>query len=203
MLTTYLRFGGLPYKVWPIDLMPNVGDIYKDSNADFWFDTTNNYFTVLFLDNPVDLGVASTFSAYSSRHINVSTVCEAHRVIANGNMQDFPTMGTNITVGDGIGTITVADEVLSNATTYFTFGNNVCESGTRCTTVQVLEASDDDPWYYRCNTTLTPTQDDPYNVSFVDDHMAQIASSSVCITYHLSRHWGSDAKVFRCINLLT
>ena len=70
--------------------------------------------------------------------------------------------------------------ILHSSTNYFTNTGNTCEPGNfRCSVVEAFEASDTDPWYYKCNIRMGLTQNDPANVSYISDAMAFTATSAI------------------------
>ncbi len=151
--------------------MPTAGSIYNPQGAMLFYANNSNVWDFVFSDSPTN-SYLSTYSAYTARQINVSYVCESHQVTKNGN-------GTSdlIEVAD-VGEVTLSQTV-PNSITYFTNKNHICESSNRCSVVEAFESFADDPWYYKCNITMGKTFNDPHNVSYISDYMAQIATASI------------------------
>jgi hypothetical protein len=129
----------------------------------------------VFSDSPTDAWWPASSSVYTARTINSTYVCEAHKVTKGG---DGSTADIQV---ESIGDVTVY-ETVANATTFFVAEDSTCADNVRCQVVQVFEASNTDPWYYKCNVTMSNTFNDPSNVSFISDDMAQIAVSSIAQT---------------------
>lgn len=151
--------------------MPKPGEIYNPYGAMLFYQNNSNVWDFIFSDSPTD-SFLGTFSAYTARQINTTYICESHKVTQNGN-------GTSdeIVVAD-IGTVRLSQTV-PNSTTYFTNLPYTCESSNRCSVVEAFESSEDEPWYYKCNITMGSTFNDPKNVSYISDYMAQIATASI------------------------
>lgn len=140
-------YGGLAYNygINETKYKPKAGDIYKSENAMLWYDWDANSIEFIFSDSPPSgLG---TFSIYTNRTINITYECEAHKVTQNGN-------GTfNYIAVQDIGDVYVSHKV-PNSTTFFTNatddGNYCLNNNPRCSIVEAFEASDSDPWYYKC-----------------------------------------------------
>jgi hypothetical protein len=64
--------------------------------------------------------------------------------------------------------------------------------------IQAFESSDAQ-WYYQCNITLSNTQDDPANVSYISDVMAQIATASIAQTGYRDSS-GASSQVYHEID---
>ncbi len=153
------------------DFMPQAGQIYQETGDMLFENLDNRTITHVFSDSPTGQFL-STFSVYTSRTIVVSYSCEAYKVTGGGN-------GTTDDVEvETLGNVTVAQTV-PNSITYLTHDPHVCADSDRCSIVEAFEASDTDPWYYMCNITLSNTQNDTRNVSFISDYMAQIATASI------------------------
>lgn len=118
--------------------LPEAGEIYRPIAPMLYWNETNNLIRFRFSDSPTNqsLGI---YSVYSDRTIEITYVCESHKVTSGGNAS------TSEIVVDGIGTVEV-DGVL-DSTTYFTSYGHECDSGHRCSVVEAFEASDEDPWY--------------------------------------------------------
>jgi len=158
-----------------------------------WYDNTTNYLEFTFSDSPAQSstngGQGSVFSAYSARKINITFVCEAHEVLEHGNGAF-----NNITVAE-IGIVSV-DSVVPNSVTYFTNLGNVCEPGNfRCSIVEAFEASETNPYYYKCNVTLGLTQNDPRSLSFISDAMAYKATSAIAQPGYIDA-WGQEYQIY-------
>jgi hypothetical protein len=170
------RYGELTYH-WGINTSnykPKAGEIYQPNTAMVWLDDSEGIAEFIFSDSPIDEELGSS-SVYTARTINATYTCESHKV----------TMGSNgttldITVED-LGNLTVYKN-FPGSTTYFVAKDSHCVDNVRCQVVQAFEASNTDPWYYKCNITLGRTTYDPQNVSFISDYMAQIATSSIAQT---------------------
>ena len=141
-----------------------------------WVDDTPgaNFMEMIFSDSPVSSGstIETSLAVYSTRKINITYVCEAHEITANG------TGDSNTIEVANVGEVAV-DTVLPNSTIYFTNPGNNCSADTRCSIVEVFEASDTAPWYYKCNVTLGHTTGDDRNLSYISDDMAFIATSNI------------------------
>ncbi|TVY84111.1 hypothetical protein LSUE1_G002086 [Lachnellula suecica] len=178
-------YGGLAFDIGVDSIvnMPQPGDIYNFSAAAFYQDYSESKLVYQFLNSPAGTSIGfDTFSMYTERTINMTYTCESHKVTANGN-------GTfnEIEVAN-IGTVYVSHKV-PNATSFFTNmplidgsdsirDYNRCGND-RCTIVEAFEASNSDPWYYKCNITTGHTLNDQQNVSFISDDMAFKAGSSI------------------------
>ncbi|KAL5328105.1 hypothetical protein ACEPPN_005813 [Leptodophora sp. 'Broadleaf-Isolate-01'] len=166
-------FGALSYTYGlnSSEFSPEAGKIYQPKGDMLFQDYETRSIEHTFSDSPLDEPLG-TFSVYTSRTIKVSYDCSAYMVTANGNgTMDDPVVET-------LGNMTVSQTV-PDSTTYLTHENHLCDSSNRCSIVEAFEASDTDPWYYICNITLGETQNDPNNVSFISDYMAQIATASI------------------------
>jgi hypothetical protein len=154
--------------------MPKPGDVYQFNNM-IWTDQNNSLVQFVFADSPTDTGSLGSSSVYTARTINCTYVCEAYKVTKGG---DGSTLDIEV---DTIGSVTVY-ETVANSTTFFVAKDSTCSDSVRCQVVQAFEASDTSPWYYKCNITMSKTFNDPLNVSFISDDMAQIAVSSIAQT---------------------
>lgn len=153
---------------------PKHGDIYQSNNM-IWTDQNNSVVQFIFSDSPTDADAPGSSSVYTARTVNCTYVCEAHKVTKGG---DGSTLNIEV---DTIGNVSVY-ETVANSTTFFVAEDSTCADSLRCQVVQAFEASDTNPWYYKCNMTMSKTFDDPLNVSFISDDMAQIAASSIAQT---------------------
>ncbi|KAK0102798.1 hypothetical protein ONS95_006395 [Cadophora gregata] len=159
------------YRLNTSDNSPEAGKIYQPQGAMLYYDLDSRSVEHTFSDSPTDEPIG-TFSVYTSRTIKVTYDCSAYPVTANGT-------GTSIDlVVETLGNMTV-EETVPDSTTFLTHDNHTCADNQRCSVVEAFEASETDPWYYVCNITLGETQKDPYNVSYISDHMAQIATASI------------------------
>lgn len=177
---------------------PKAGDLYQPNGAMVWLNDTAEMAEFIFSDSPVGQQLGAS-SVYTARTISSTYTCESHKVLAGGD-------GTTVDLRvDGIGNLTVYQTV-PNTTTFFVAQDSSCANNTRCQVVQAFEASDTDPWYYKCNVTLGKTRFDPMNVSYISDYMAQIAVSAIAqtgfvdsegetgVTYPLDSAWGTSLK---------
>lgn len=153
---------------------PSNGSIYQ-TNTTIWADFDTGLVQLVFSDSPTDSISPGSFSVYTARTINATSVCESHKVTAGGD-------GTTLNIEvETIGNVTVYQTV-PNSTTFFVAEDSNCANNDRCQVVQAFEASNTDPWYYKCNITLSKTYNDPANISHIPDLMAQIATSSIAQT---------------------
>ena len=102
-------------------------------------------------------------------------MCEVYNVTSGGDGSR-----TEIEV-DKLGNITVFQPV-QQALNVWVDANSECEGNSRCQVVQAFEAYAEAPYYYTCNISVSLTYNDPKNLSFVSDQMAQIAASSIALT---------------------
>ena len=169
--------------------MPKAGSIYRDTNAMLWYDYDNSNMEFIFSDSPAPQTLG-TFSVYTNRTINITYICDSHEVTANGNGSFNDIQVANV------GQVYVSHKVPSSIT-YFTNSDNVCGNGSslRCSVVEVFEASDTDPWYYKCNITLGTTQNDPRNLSQISDLMAFKATSSIAQVGYTDDS-GQEAQIY-------
>jgi hypothetical protein len=157
-----------------INNKPSNGSIYQ-TNTTIWADFNTGLVQLVFPDSPTDSISPGSFSVYTVRTINATTVCESYKVTAGGD-------GTTLNIEvETIGNVTVYQTV-PNSTTFFVAEDSNCADNDRCQVVQAFEASNTDPWYYKCNITLSKTYNDPANISYISDLMAQIATSSIAQT---------------------
>lgn len=151
--------------------LPKAGQLRQPQDGWVWWNNETNVQSYVFVDGNV--GASTVLSIYSGRSINVTYACESHEVTASGN-GSFD----NPTVAD-IGSVFVSQS-LPYSTTFFHNENSTCpDDNPRCSVIEVLETSETQPWYYKCNITVSPTQNDPQNLSFVSDQMALYASASI------------------------
>lgn len=166
-------FGALSYtyQLNTTDNAPAPGTIYQPKGAMLYYNFDTRSVEHTFSDSPTG-ELLGTFSVYTSRAIKVTYDCSAYPITANGN-------GTSTEpVVETLGNMTV-DQTVPDSTTFLTHDNHTCEGNLRCSVVEAFEASYTDPWYYMCNVTLGETQNDPRNVSYISDYMAQIATASI------------------------
>jgi hypothetical protein len=169
----YFRYGESAYNYGVNNsiYIPNAGEIYQPTGAMLWYDRSNSSVKFIFYDAPNDTTVG-LLAVYSNRTLEVNYACESFKVIENGN-------GTsNDIVAEQLGNITLSQTV-PDSMTYSTYQDYQCADNVRCSTVTAFESSETNPWYYICNVTLGQTYNDPQNVSFISDYMAQIATASI------------------------
>ncbi|KAG9230054.1 hypothetical protein BJ875DRAFT_168895 [Amylocarpus encephaloides] len=180
MYTAHL-YGGLPtnYGVNFSGTAPVPGQLYtsRDSFV-FWNNrTTQNQMEYYFYDSPpASINLWSSYATVTSRMVAAEYKCKSYQVTGNGTGNS-----TNIIVED-VGDVFISHKS-ANSITFFTeketnTTNNQCGSP-RCSIVEAFEASDTDPWYYKCNITVTPTANDPDNITYISDKMAAIAGSAI------------------------
>jgi hypothetical protein len=138
---TLQRFGesaynyGIDYDIY----IPKAGMMYQSQAAMLYWGNNTNVLDFVFSDSPTGKYLG-TYSAYTTRRVNVTYLCDAWRVTAIGT-------GTSATIAvDGIGNMTLSQTVM-NSTTYWTSKNHQCESGPRCSVVEAFEYFVDEPWY--------------------------------------------------------
>ncbi|KXJ87038.1 hypothetical protein Micbo1qcDRAFT_218241 [Microdochium bolleyi] len=96
----------------------------------------------------------NTLSITTDRWMGATTTCQAWRVVQGGEGN-----GTQITIArePGLGGNLVINLPMpaggTNQTTYMVNSTETCGEG--CVPVTAFEASDKDPWYYACNTTVS------------------------------------------------
>lgn len=152
--------------------LPKAGQRVQPQDGYVFYNNDTGVQNFVFFDSSPDGGI-NAVQTFSGRNINVTYECESHEVTANGNGYF-----TDVEVAN-IGQVYVS-QILPNGTTFFNNDNTTCpDNRPRCTVIEVLETSETQPWYYRCNITLGITQDDPQNVSFVSDAMADYATGSI------------------------
>lgn len=158
------------YGINTTDGLPAAGTIYQPQGAMLYWSNDSALLEFVFSDSPTG-EYLGTYSVYTARSINVTYVCDSHKVTKGGSGN------SSVIVVDGIGAVSLS--TVLDSTTYFTNKDHNCESGNRCSVVEAFESSDTDPWYYKCNITMGYTQDDPKNVSYISDDMAKIATASI------------------------
>ncbi|KAG9247581.1 hypothetical protein BJ878DRAFT_414632 [Calycina marina] len=170
-------YGGLAfYGLDDIINQPKPKDIYKSANAMLWSNDMEHSFEMMFTDSPAKTTTDHrASSSYSDRRIKVTYFCEAHEV--TGTVTDN---STSITVSN-YGEVAVNNLISNDATNYFSRKGNYCEYNRRCSVVEAFENSGSGQWYYTCNITMSTTQNDPRNLSYVSDFMAHIATSSISL----------------------
>jgi hypothetical protein len=129
----------------------------------------------VFVDSPTGSDYPGSSSIYTARTINCTYECESYNVTAGGDGST-----SEIAVQD-LGNVTVY-EPIPNATTIWVASNSKCEGSPRCQVVQAFEASSTDPYYYKCNISMSLTYNDPLNISYISDSMAEIATSAIAQT---------------------
>ncbi|KAE9367273.1 hypothetical protein N431DRAFT_350702 [Stipitochalara longipes BDJ] len=154
---------------------PAAGTVYQ-TNSTIWFPDNTTFVQFVFADSPTDSIYPSSTSVYTSRRINSTYACDVFNVTAGGDG-----LSPQIEV-DKLGNVTLHQPVVPNALNVWVAANSECEGSPRCQVVQAFEAYTDGPYYYTCNISVSRTYDDPLNVSFVSDQMAQIAASSMALT---------------------
>ena len=112
-------------------------------------------------------------TVYTEREINATWTCYSQNVTALGPGY--------ITTSDPASNISVS-QIIEQSANYFV--NLDVNCGPRCVTVQAYESYYvENPynwgWYYQCNLTLGSTFNDPKNVTYISDDMAQLAMSSI------------------------
>lgn len=138
-----------------------------------WSDRDKRYLEFMFSDEPVKASFSGVFAAYSTRTVNITYICESHEVTAGGDGQF-----NSIEVAN-VGNVSV-NSVVPDSITFFTNAYNVCDNDDiRCSIVEAFEASEKEPYYYKCNLTMGVTQNDLANISFISDAMAWYATSAI------------------------
>jgi len=175
--------------------MPKAGDIYNASAATIWYDFSQNKTEFIFINSPSHTpGAFDKYSMYSDRTINATYICDAHRVTQNGTGN-----GTSIGV-ENIGEVPIS-HIAPNNTHFFTNTNknttshHQCGNSNRCTVVEAFEASETDPWYYKCNITIGQTLNDIRNISHVPDDMALKAGSAIAQTGYIDPT-GQEVQIY-------
>jgi hypothetical protein len=177
-------YGGLSYNLYGWDKKenaPKTGDIFKQTNPMLWWDEPNRSLEYIFSNEENSKNPQGKFASYSDRTVNATYNCQSHKVLSNGTGEY-----NNLEV-EGRGDVFVSS-VVPEMTTYYTQYTDdhdpwyFCDNTflDRCATVKVFEASQDvQPWWYVCNITIGHTQNDPYNISYIDDRRAGWAAASI------------------------
>ena len=153
-------------------LPPPPGSIYQ-SNISIWADSTVVQF--VFSDSPTGSEYPGSSSIYTSRTINSTWACDSYNVTGwDGSSADLEVAN--------LGNVTVYQPLIRNALNVWVAANSKCEGNDRCQVVQAFEAFSTAPYYYKCNISMSLTYNDPLNVSYISDDMAQIATSAIAQT---------------------
>ncbi|RKF76305.1 hypothetical protein GcM3_079018 [Golovinomyces cichoracearum] len=151
---------------------PVPNQIYSSTDPLIWIDKRNSLMNFIFLDSPEGSQLIEDFSIFTPRKINVTYSCNSFFVFAGGDGKS-----TNIVVS-GIGNISLPQAV-PESSTFLLRAKHDCESGERCSIIEVFESSYTDPWYYSCEISMGLTQNDPLGISTINDVMAKIAIASI------------------------
>jgi hypothetical protein len=177
--------------------LPTAGRRVQPQDGLIFYNNVTNVQEYVFVDSSSSGIVLSVFT---ERSINVTWECESHEVTQDGNGSfSDPSVANSAYIlrfklldpkyypeevkltwtSPIVGTIFVS-QALPKSTTFFNNGNTTCpDRNPRCSVIEVLETSDTQPWYYRCNITLGTTQNDPQSLSYISDTMASFASASI------------------------
>ncbi|ESZ89893.1 hypothetical protein SBOR_9718 [Sclerotinia borealis F-4128] len=175
-------YGGLAWNLGigtSVSDLPSQGEIYQGLTGNYtvWSDQPNDKMIFVFTEySSISSQNIGALGIYTNRTLDMHYSCSSHQITGNGNGSS----ASNITVQD-IGSVFVSSFV-PNGTTFFTDWPNSCPDIPRCSIIQAFEASNTDPWYYRCNITLGSTQNDPRNISFISDEMSYTAASAIANT---------------------
>ncbi|KAM0157563.1 hypothetical protein ACHAQE_005867 [Botrytis cinerea] len=132
---------------------------------------TANSWAFVFMDTSSD----GSTSAYSDRTIKSTSSCESYPVIdgGNGNFTHLTISKNGKSEGSKVRLPIAAGP---DQTTFFTVPFTTCGEG--CSIVEALEASANEPWYYKCNITVGPVinaQNANQEVSLPLRHMSSAA----------------------------
>lgn len=129
----------------------------------------------MFSDSPTGSGYPVSSSIYTSRTINSTWACDSYNVTGwDGSSADLEVAN--------LGNVTVYRQLVTNALNVWVAADSKCEGNDRCQVVQAFEAFAAAPYYYKCNISMSLTYNDPLNVSYISDEMAQIATSAIAQT---------------------
>jgi hypothetical protein len=129
----------------------------------------------VFFDSPTGSWYPGSSSIYTSRTINSTWACDSYNVTGwDGSSADLEVAN--------LGNVTVFQQPMSNALNVWVAEDSKCEGSDRCQAVQAFEAFTAASYYYKCNISMSLTYNDPLNVSYISDEMAQIATSAIAQT---------------------
>ncbi|KAM0317199.1 hypothetical protein ACHAO8_002524 [Botrytis cinerea] len=165
-------FGMMALNLWSTTQpIPEPATIYKSGLTADLFGIDKKSWAFVFMDTSSD----GSTSAYSDRTIKSTSSCESYPVIDGGN-GNF----TNLTIsknGKSEGSkVRLPIAAGPDQTTFFTVPFTTCGEG--CSIVEALEASANEPWYYKCNITVGPVinaQNANQEVSLPLRHMSSAA----------------------------
>ncbi|ATZ53379.1 hypothetical protein BCIN_09g02410 [Botrytis cinerea B05.10] len=165
-------FGMMALNLWSTTQpIPEPATIYKSGLTADLFGIDKKSWAFVFMDTSSD----GSTSAYSDRTIKSTSSCESYSVIDGGN-GNF----TNLTIsknGKSEGSkVRLPIAAGPDQTTFFTVPFTTCGEG--CSIVEALEASANEPWYYKCNITVGPVinaQNANQEVSLPLRHMSSAA----------------------------
>ncbi|KAF7952122.1 uncharacterized protein EAE97_001619 [Botrytis byssoidea] len=165
-------FGMMALNLWSTtQTIPEPATIYKSGLTADLFGVNKRSWVFVFMDTSSD----GLTSAYSDRTIESTSSCESYPVLEGGN-GNF----TNLNIskkGNSEGfKVKVPIAAGPDQTTFFTNPFTTCGEG--CSIVEALEASANEPWYYKCNITVGPVinaQNANQEVSLSLRHMSSAA----------------------------
>ncbi|KAF5610733.1 uncharacterized protein FSUBG_2994 [Fusarium subglutinans] len=126
----------------------------------------------LSLDNPQRAPV----SAVTDRKVNITTHCDALKVLQGGNGT-----GELITVDNGSRetNITVPRTEVLSEKVYMTSASRNC--GRDCSIVSVFEPSSTDPWLYNCTVKMSPVENAKRPEHEVGERLMRLATSAIAL----------------------
>jgi hypothetical protein len=118
----------------------------------------------------------NVLAVFTSRSIDVSSTCQAWPVTAGGSSTT-----TSITVATEQGDLDVSIPLAFglNATIYMINTTNTCGPG--CSPISAFEASSTDPWYYRCNVTVSEVSNATLPEHKIGTNVSEIAAGSIAL----------------------
>jgi hypothetical protein len=160
---------------------PEAGKTVETTNASLWLTDPHTWEFIFFDSPPSGYGPASIFT---DRTINATWSCQASPIISGGDGTQFQFAVQN----HGLHNVSLA---LPNSTVFFTnYLQNSCtdSSNARCAVVNVFEASDTQPWFYRCEITIGEVQNARSDVpaQHFSDQMAWIAGAAIAIEGYMA-----------------
>jgi hypothetical protein len=157
------------------DDKPTATTLFSSLNVLLFENDTAQHIDLIFLDSPAgSSGIGtSDMTIYTEREINATWTCSSYNVTA---------IGADFITADGIAGNISLFQIIEQSANYYM--NPAANCGPRCVPVQayeplVVDNSYNVGWYYQCNLTLGSTFNDPQNVSYISDNMAQLAMSSI------------------------
>lgn len=112
----------------------------------------------------------------TNRSVNATTRCSSHSVIQGGHG-----MAEEITVkvGEQYVNYTLPRQAGTDQSTFMTDLENEC--GRDCSHIYVFEASDTEPWFYDCTTTLSPVKNARLPEHRLGSSLSRMATSAIAL----------------------